>query len=297
MVTPINQEGKLMNDSLAQLLELQQKAGVDGLFALGTCGEGPYLGFETKMQVVKVLNEHSSLPLIVHVGGAVFDDVLRLAGKCDDYDAVCGVSSVGPFYYRPDDQALLGFYDEISAVTEKPVYVYNNASRQGYNISPETFGRIASGVQGIRGIKDTSGDLGQMKALVREFGASHAVYGAVDSLLVSQLRLGARGHIGGIANIFPELFVQIRDNLSKGKVQDATRLQHKIDAVEAAVKEFNLEIAPYKELLSLRGVDAGVPVKPMRPLTEKERMHLFTRIKSILGMEQDAETWEFKRGS
>jgi dihydrodipicolinate synthase/N-acetylneuraminate lyase len=282
IMTPLDSAGELKREALAQLLDLQHSAGIDGVFAAGTYGEGPYLSLATKRKLVDFLADRSELPVIVHVGGAVFPEVLELTRYCNQYDNVCGIAAVGPFYFRPDELALIEFYRRIADVSAKPVYVYNNPGRQGYDIGPDSFGKIASEVRRVSGIKDTSNRLQQVQALVNRFGATHFVYGAGDETLMEQLQLGVRGHISGISNLLPEVAVGIRDSLREGRKEDAIRFQREINEVRDAMKDPDLDISPYKEILRLRGIDAGFPARPLRPLTEDERERLFGRIQPLL---------------
>jgi 4-hydroxy-tetrahydrodipicolinate synthase len=282
IMTPLDAEGELKREALAQLLDLQHSAGVDGVFAAGTFGEGPYLSLAAKRELVDFLADRSELPVIVHVGGAVFSEVLELTRYCNQYDSVCAIAAVGPFYFRPDELALVEFYRQIADVSAKPVYVYNNPGRQGYDIGPDSFGRIAGEVRRISGIKDTSNRLEQVRTLVNRFGATHCVYGAGDETLMEQLQLGVRGHICGISNLLPEVAVGIRDSLREGRKEDAIRLQRRINELRDAMKGFDLDISPYKELLRLRNIDAGFPARPLRPLTEDERERLLRRVQPLL---------------
>jgi 4-hydroxy-tetrahydrodipicolinate synthase len=282
LLSPIDYEGNLMRDSILQQLELQTRAGVDGIFALGTFGEGPYLNFQLKKELVKALVEHSKLPLIVHVGASLIEDVLDLVKICNEYDNICGISSVAPFFYRPDERALINFYETISNASEKPVYIYNNPGRQGYNITPQTFSKISQAVERVVGIKDTSYNVEQVQALVHEFSRSHVIYGAGDSLIFVQLVLGVRGHICGISNVLPELVVEIKNRISEGMYNNALKLQHELNTLRNIIRESNLDIAPYKAAMKLRGIDVGVPVKPLRPLSEAECKSLFERLEPLL---------------
>ena len=282
IMTPLDAEGKLKKDALVQLLDLQHSAGVDGVFAAGTFGEGPYLSLAAKQELVDFLADHSKLPIVVHVGGAVFSEVLELTRYCNQYNSVCAVAAVGPFYFKPDILGLVEFYRGIAEASVKPVYVYNNPGRQGYDIGPDCFGKIATGVSGVSGIKDTSNRLQQVQMLVNRFGTTYSVFGAGDDTLVEQLELGVRGHISGISNLLPEIAVGIRDSVREGRRDDAIRLQGEINKVRGAMEGFDLDISPYKELLQLRGIDAGYPARPLRPLTEDERERLLRKVRPLV---------------
>jgi len=282
LLTPLESDGTVRADALKELLDLQERAGVDGVFPLGTMGEGPYLNLTLKRRILRLVAEFCRLPIIVHVGSAVFEETLALARECDEYDNVCGVSAVGPFYYRPDGQGLANFYGSLAGATEKPVYVYNNPGRQGYNIGPSAFAAISREVPEVVGLKDTSNDLDQVGALVKQFGNSYQVYGAGDSLILAQLALGVRGHICGIGNAFPEVVVEIRDLAREGRTKEAAALQSELDAVGNDLGSFNLELAPYKDLLRTRGIDLGVPAKPLRPLSREEREELERKVRPFI---------------
>ncbi|MEM2841899.1 MAG: dihydrodipicolinate synthase family protein [Thermoproteota archaeon] len=282
ILSPLDHEGNLIKESVLQQLEFQKNAGVDGIFALGTFGEGPYLNFRLKKELIGMLAEHSKLPIIVHVGSSLLEDVLKLVRECNEYNNIFGVSSIAPFFYRPDERALITFYEMISKVSTKPVYIYNNPGRQGYNITPETFGRISQAVEGVAGIKDTSYNIEQIQSLIQRFSGSHDIYGAGDSLIFVQLMLAVKGHICGISNVFPEIAVKIRDHVYGGMYREALKFQYELNAIRKALQEFNLDIAPYKAAMKLRGIDVGVPVRPLRPLSEEECKIITDKLRPLI---------------
>lgn len=281
LVTPLNSDGSLRADALAQLVDLQQQAGVHGLFVLGTYGEGPYITPEVKKQVVDVLAERSKRPIILHVGAAYLRDTLDLVKRANEYDNMVAVSSVGPFYFRPDTQALIRFYGEIAKVSRKPIFVYNNPGRQGYNIEPATFGKIVREVPQVVGVKDTSYNMEQVQELVQQYAQEYTVYGAGDSLIFLQLTLGVTGHICGISNLFPELAVKLYDAFSLRRYEEARALQFELNEIRKVIREPGVDIAPLKMALNLRGIDAGVPAAPLRPLTDEEEELLVSKLKTV----------------
>jgi dihydrodipicolinate synthase/N-acetylneuraminate lyase len=101
-------------------------------------------------------------------------------------------------------------------------------------------------------------------------------------LILSLFLVGVGAHICGISNVIPETVVKIRDYVNSGMYKDALALQFQINEIKDIIRSYKLDIAPYKCLMKLRGIDAGVPSKPLRPLSKDECASLLEEVSHVL---------------
>jgi len=275
LVTPVGRNFETLRDGLKSLIEFQVKNGISGFFILGTYGEGLLLSKERRKKFVESVIEFtpSNIPVIINVSATDVETAYELALHAKDVGATA-VSAVGPIYHKPDKQGLILFYKYIAKV-DMPLLVYNNVGRQGYNIDPATFGSIAEAVSNVVGIKDTSYRIDQIRKYVEKFGNKYTIAGAGDSLIALTFVVKAHAHICGISNAFPELAVKIYRLVKEGNVEEALKIQGLIDELRSKIKKFPIESAAViKEILKLRGINAGYPLIPIRELSDEEKKEL-----------------------
>lgn len=281
LITPLTSWEEVNEEEFKRLVDFQIKHGIKGLFVTGTLGEGMKLPLETRKRAMEIVVEHTKrkIPVIVHVGTSNTKTTVELAKHAADIGADA-IGAIGPFFYKPDLQGLIKHYKTIGEAVNIPLFIYNNAGRQGYNIDPNMFGKIAREVPQIVGLKDTSYNVEQLHEYVHKFGDEYIIAAAGDSMMFVAFIIGAQAHISGISNLFPELAVDLYNSVKKGTLERAKQLQSKINDVRRVLKKVS-EIAAYKAALKLRGINAGIPSSPLRPLTDEEFQELEKNLKKL----------------
>ena len=283
LLTPLKRDLSLNENGLESLIRFQAEKGIRNFFVMGTYGEGVALPLRTRRELISKLADilPSRSFAIVHVGSADPEAALELARLAGDL-GFKAVSSLGPIYHRPTTEALIGFYDYLSKAGADLI-IYNNRGRQGYNISPDAFEAIASEVPAVSGIKDTSYDIEQLQEYVERFGSRYFVAGAGDNLIYHTFAVGAAAHICGISNAFPELPLKLYRSFKEGRYADALTIQSRINRIRKILKRFPVESPEVvREVLKLRGIDAGEPPFHIGGLDEKRRSELGKALAPIL---------------
>jgi dihydrodipicolinate synthase/N-acetylneuraminate lyase len=153
--------------------------------------------------------------------------------------------------------------------------------RQGYNIAPDNFGKIAKSVPQVVGIKDTSYSIPQLQELVSKFGENYTIIGAGDTLIYAAFMTGAPAFISGISNVFPRLTIDIYEAVKRGNYEKARELQFELNKLRAILKK-GPTITPYKEALKiLQGIDLGTVSSPLRPMTKREIEELKSELREL----------------
>lgn len=277
LITPFDNNGDLCIDCLKSLIDFQVEKGVAGLFISGTYGEGIITPLSTREKLISKAIEYTPSKSIVlpHVGGAELGTIVRLTKLAKDL-GYSAVSIVGPIFHTPTRTGLIKFYKYVAEKTDMPIVIYNNKSRQGYNISPEDFDVVSREVNNIVGIKDTSYDVDQLLELVKKFGSRYFVAGAGDSMLLYTFLIGAHAHICGIANVFPELVVELYKAIINNEYKKAIEIHYKLLLVRKTLRKYGIEMQEVlRAMLKLRGVESGhPPIQLSYNLTDQQILEL-----------------------
>src|SRR6202140_1572631 len=166
LVTPFRTDGSLDEAALRSLVQRQLDAGINFLVPCGTTGESPTLSREEHLRVVELTVDiaKGKVPVLAGAGGYNTAEVIALAGELASI-GVDGILSVTPYYNKPTQEGLYQHYRAIANATALPIILYSVAGRTGVNIEPATVKRLA-GIDNIIAIKEASGSIGQMAAIL-----------------------------------------------------------------------------------------------------------------------------------
>jgi len=134
-------------------------------------------------------------------------------------------------------------------------------------------------IENVVGVKDSSGDLIQIREIMETAPKPITFINGHDRILFAALMMGAKAQISGTANVAPELLVGVYEHYKKGEYKEALDLQTKIDFVARTLA--GPPISKIKKALELRGVKAGLPKRPLRPLTQEETSGLEEKLKAL----------------
>lgn len=271
LVTPFTEEGEIYEEGLKQLLDFHIEKGVHGIFPCGTFGSGPLMAVEQRKRVIEVIMGHlkSRLAVVAHVGAASTNETVELAKHAEKV-GVDAVAALPPYYYSYDEAAILKHFEQIVKAVRIPVYAYNIPRTSGFTITPSILTKMAD--FGVQGIKDSSFSLVDFVHFIIELGQRKNFTFMVGSeaFLLPAMMLGAKGCVSGLANIFPEIVVQLYNTIVERKYDEAAKLQLKVVEVRRIITASKSTIAICHALLKERGIDIGVPKRPILPATEEE---------------------------
>jgi 4-hydroxy-tetrahydrodipicolinate synthase len=203
MVTPFHSDGSLDEATLRLLVERQIDAGIDFLVPCGTTGESPTLTHREHLRVVEITVElaRDRVAVLAGAGGYNTVEVITLARELAAL-GVDGILSVTPYYNKPTQEGLYQHYKALAASISLPIVLYSVSGRTGVNIEPATVKRLA-GVENIVGIKEASGNISQMSAILNSVPGDFLVLSGDDAITVPLMALGGRGVISVASNEIP----------------------------------------------------------------------------------------------
>ncbi|NJE26132.1 4-hydroxy-tetrahydrodipicolinate synthase [Thermococcus sp. MV5] len=282
-ITPFTKDEEVDLTKLTEYLDFLIKGGVHGLFMLGTNGEGPLLTFEEKKEVIRTAVEHVNgrIPVIAGTGCASTKETVELSKYAEKVGADA-VHVVTPYYYPLTQSGVLKHYRRVVKSVELPVIIYYIPSRTGVKIEMETLLKLAE-VPNIVGIKDSSKDVTWFYnaiTTIRENRPDFVFLGGSDALIFTHLMLGGNGAVSGIANVFPELVVELYEQFNAGNLKKAKDLQDKILKIRQTLKKYPY-MSGIKAALKLGGMDMGELRSPLIFLNEDQLQALRDELKSI----------------
>jgi 4-hydroxy-tetrahydrodipicolinate synthase len=203
LVTPFRQDGALDESALRRLIQRQIEAGIDFLVPCGTTGESPTLTREEHLRVVEITVEmaRGKVPVLAGAGGYNTAEVIALARELATLGAD-GILSVTPYYNKPTQEGLYQHYRAIASAVPLPIILYSVQGRTGVNIEPATVVRLA-GIENIIGIKEASGNVSQMAAILNAVADDFIVLSGDDAITLPLIALGGRGVISVVSNEIP----------------------------------------------------------------------------------------------
>jgi 4-hydroxy-tetrahydrodipicolinate synthase len=203
MVTPFRGDGSLDEATLRKLILRQIEAGIDFLVPCGTTGESPTLTHEERVRVVEITVELAKgrVPVVAGAGGYNTAEVIAMARELAAL-GVDGILSVTPYYNKPTQEGLYQHYRAIAEAVDLPILLYSVQGRTGINIEPATVVRLAA-IRNIVGIKEASGSIAQMAAILNCVPEDFVVLSGDDAITLPLIALGGRGVISVVSNEIP----------------------------------------------------------------------------------------------
>ena len=263
-LTPLKDAGEALDEeAFAPYVDFLAGAGLDGLLALGTTGEGFLLPVAQRLRAAQLYVEAGTdrLQVAVHCGAQSTWDTVELAAHAADVGADA-VAVMAPPYFTLDEAELLAHFAAAArACAPTPFYVYEFAARSGYPVPPAVLERLRDVAPNLRGLKVSDTPWERFAPYLLE---GLDVFVGPESLLPQGLAAGAAGVVSALASVFPELVVA------------AVREPETADLapVRAALERFPFQAAA-KLVAARRGVPIGPDVRrPLRTLTDRERGEL-----------------------
>jgi 4-hydroxy-tetrahydrodipicolinate synthase len=209
LVTPFRRDGSLDEATLQALVKRQIDAGIDFLVPCGTTGESPTLTHEEHLRVVEITVKLAKgrVPVLAGAGGYNTAEVIALARELAELGAD-GILSVTPYYNKPTQEGLFQHYRAIAEAVPLPIILYSVQGRTGVNIEPNTVKRLAE-IENIVGIKEASGNVSQMAAILNAVPDEFIVLSGDDAITLPVISLGGRGLISVVSNEIPAEMSQL----------------------------------------------------------------------------------------
>jgi 4-hydroxy-tetrahydrodipicolinate synthase len=231
MVTPFRRDGSLDEPTLRNLIRRQIEAGVDFLVPCGTTGESPTLTHDEHLKIVEVAVDlaKGNIPILAGAGGYNTQEVIALARELAAIGAD-GILSVTPYYNRPTQEGLYQHYRAIAEAVSLPIILYSVQGRTGVNIEPATVSRLAE-IENIVGIKEASGSVAQMAAILNIVPDDFLVLSGDDVITIPLIALGGHGVISVVSNEIPAEMTNLTQFALRGNFAGAREIHRRFHSL------------------------------------------------------------------
>ncbi|MGG7618907.1 4-hydroxy-tetrahydrodipicolinate synthase [Bacillus coreaensis] len=275
MVTPFDSKGHIDFAKTTLLINHLIENGSDSLVIAGTTGESPTLSKEEKIalfqHVVKVVDKR--VPVIAGTGSNNTYATIELTKKAEEI-GVDAVMIVAPYYNKPNQEGLYQHFKAAAEATTLPVMVYNIPGRSVVNILPETIIRLSK-IDNIVAVKEASGNLNAMTAIIAGTDDDFLLYSGDDGLTIPVLSIGGVGIVSVASHVIGNEMQEMVSAFINGDIQEAAKKhQQLLPLMEGLFKAPSP--TPVKTALQIKGLDVGSVRLPLVPLNEQERAQIIT---------------------
>ncbi|MCP4328684.1 MAG: dihydrodipicolinate synthase family protein [Alphaproteobacteria bacterium] len=263
-VTPFTPDGSAIDvPALKNFLDWQLTAGVPGLIILGTTGEFLTVSDDERRLYVETTVNHidKRVPVLVGTMNAHTPTAVRYSREAEQLGADA-LMILPPYYYTPTEDEIFNYYKAICDAVTIPIMLYNNPFTSNVDMSAKFIGRLTRAFEQVRYIKEASMDVGRVFDIIEATEGVMNVF--AGERVVESYALGAVGYVNPYGNYIPRASTGFCDFIVDGRVEDAKRIQHLIDDMQAIIQEGHPTYGHQCYSKALAAV-AGYPVGDVRP--------------------------------
>jgi dihydrodipicolinate synthase/N-acetylneuraminate lyase len=286
LITPLKAQDEIDHGGLERLLEHVLSGGVAGIFILGTSGEAPSLSYKLRRDLIastcRIVKTRS--PVLVGITDTCLTEALELARRAADAGARAVVSSA-PYYVPVGQPELIEYFECLVRDLPLPLFLYNMPQMTKVRFEPETL-RHLSALEGIIGVKDSSGDLAYFARVLelKRVRADWSVFVGPEHLLLETAGQGGDGGVNGGANFYPRLFVDLFNAFESGDRGRANELQQellRLGKVYQIGRHASTVIKGMKCACSLLGLCDDLMAEPFQRFNAPERERVRAVLESV----------------
>ena len=267
LVTPFV-DGRLDEQGLVDLIEMQIAGGTHGIVPCGTTGESATIDFDEHKRVIDltVKTVAGRVPVVAGTGANSTLEAIELTESARESGADA-VLSVVPYYNKPNQEGMYLHFREIAEKVDIPMFLYNVPGRTVVNMLPETVARLAE-IDNIIGIKEASGSLEQISDVIRRCPKDFIVLSGDDFTAMPTVCIGGKGVISVISNVDPRGMAQMMEAALAGDLARANEWHYRMfPLMKLMFVEPNP--VPAKKGVEMMGkVRSGLPRLPLAPMGE-----------------------------
>ena len=240
MVTPLDEKRRLDKKGTKNMVNHLLKGGVDGIFLLGTTGEGPHLSYAIREELVKIVcaevrksgravaprPPRANISVLVGITETDLDDAVAFASKCKAYGAAAVVAAP-PYYFKLTQAECVAWFTEMADRLPLPLVVYDMPAHTDTVIEPATIAKLAAHPN-IIAMKDSSSIIAlfnKFRVALEPYAEKFSLFMGPDEAMGEAVLLGADGGVCTGANLWPAQFKAMYLAAKAGDVEKVRRLQ------------------------------------------------------------------------
>ena len=274
VITPYHNDFSLNQNALETTINRLIEAGVHGLIIAGTTGEYYAQSTDERVEMMSVAHEiiAGRRPMIVGTGAIRTEDSILYAKAAKKAGADALLIATPPYAY-PTGREIALHALAIDRAADLPAMLYNYPGRMCVNMDEETLDRLGRSPN-FCAIKESSGDPNRLHMLARDY-PHIALSCGMDDQALEFFAWGARSWVCAGSNFAPEAHIAlyqscaVEGNFTKGRAIMSAMLP-----LMRVLEQGGKFVQCIKYGLTLRGIDAGPPRKPLQPLNKDDKRQL-----------------------
>ena len=274
VVTPHTENFDIDKQRFADAIEFLIDAGVSGLIVAGTTGEYYAQSTDERLMLMRYAKDviGTRVPLIVGTGAIRTEDSVAYAQAAVEVGADALLVSTPPYAY-PTGREIALHALAVERAAQLPVMLYNYPGRMSVNMDEETLDRLGRNPN-FCAIKESSGDPNRLHMLARDYPNIQLSCGMDDQAL-EFFAWGARSWVCAGSNFAPEAHIALYKSCAiDGDFSKGRKIMSAMLPLMRVLEQGGKFVQCIKHGLTLRGIDAGPPRKPMQPLNKDEKRQL-----------------------
>ena len=267
LVTPMHPDGAIDWSALARLIEYHIESGTAGLGVVGTTGESPTLTVPEHCEVIRFAVEQAGgrIPVVAGTGGNSTHEAIELTVSAAEAGADYSLS-VTPYYNKPTQQGLFEHFQAVARSVNLPIILYNVPGRTGCDLLNDTVVKLSQ-IDNIVAIKDATGDVARVAALIEAVPDGFAVFSGDDATALELMRRGGQGNVSVTANIAARDMAAMCNLALTGEWESAAEIDARLSELNDLLF-IEANPIPVKWVMAQRGmIEDGIRL-PLTPLSE-----------------------------
>ncbi|MEM9716612.1 MAG: dihydrodipicolinate synthase family protein [Pseudomonadota bacterium] len=281
IVTPYHDDFSLNEDVLAETVEHLIGSGVHGIIVAGSTGEYYAQTMDERIDMMGRVHGliKGRVPLIVGTGAIRTEDSITYAEEAKKIGADALLVATPPYAY-PTGREIGLHAMAVDRAANLPIMLYNYPGRMSVNMDEETLDRVGRSPN-FKAIKESSGDINRLHLLARDY-PHIALSCGMDDQALEFFAWGARSWVCAGSNFAPEAHIAlykacaVEGDFTKGRAIMSAMLP-----LMRVLEQGGKFVQCIKYGLTLRGIDAGPPRKPLQPLNKDDKRQLAEVIRTM----------------
>ncbi|MEZ6129557.1 MAG: dihydrodipicolinate synthase family protein [Planctomycetaceae bacterium] len=290
VVTPLITHDQLDVNAVDRIVNHLIAGGVNGLFVLGTTGEGPSVMYQTRYEMVERACEAAAgrVPVLVGVTDTSLAESIHLAQHAATCQAAAIVAAA-PYYYATNQNGVADWFRQLADASSLPLMLYNMPGCVDIHVDIETVEALSRHAN-IVGVKDSSGNLEYFGQLCDRFSDNEdfAVFMGPEELIPQAVAAGADGGVCGGGNLLPQVYVDLFAAAQRGDEAQVSRLMTVVDGVFRHVyrdPSGNMNLIPALKLaMEHTGLCSRCVAPPLPAVSEEHEQQVLSQLDGILAL-------------
>jgi len=272
LVTMLNSDKDIDEKGMRKLIEYAISGGVHGIFLMGTTGEGMRITDKECEKALRIAVDQANGKVAVLMGCSDFGTrrTLERIRMAEESGADAAVVTIA--YYLPgfSSEEIVRYYKQLAQESKIPVFIYNLPVKNQPVIELDAIEEL-SYVENIAGIKDSSQNWEHLDQLIARLKGrdDFRIFVGTEVLLVKSLMSGAHGCVPSIANVIPDLCVNLYKAIQSNNMEQVKALEKEMNETRSRVyirgSSWLSYIAGIKSALGALGISGQTVTEPFSP--------------------------------